>query len=166
MSPEDLEDLMKFAEAEGGVIAEDEHGGFHAFAPLAAQELKTRGILTRRAGRWRILQKDTALLGGKFQFLSVCDFCSQRPVEWRVECNSFVDVLGTRNIGAWAACGICGELVQQQKKSELIEWIMDQSHSKGTPAEWAVREVVKRNQALFWKNFKSITKIPPTIYGH
>lgn len=54
-----------------------------------------------------------------------CDFCSEQPVVWCYPCASFVlpdtSLLAQESRGDWAACVVCGALIEQGRWQKLAE---------------------------------------------
>lgn len=102
-----------------------------------------------------------------------CDFCNAKAPQWDYPCESFLSDAGTvrkdgktytqalNNIGTWAACDACHELIEAGKFTELLDRMCAQSGDPDDPllidvrtpgAQVFVRTFMKRQLDGFMKN--------------
>lgn len=86
----------------------------------------------------------------------ICDFCSESPVAWRYPCASFVlpdtSPLVQESVTDWAACAVCGALIEQgawQKLTQRCFGLLLRKHPHLVWVSESVTRDLTRLQLLF-----------------
>lgn len=174
MTREEMRLFVEWVRKERGVnlyICEDETGGFHTFHPSVGDELRARGVIFGYEGNWKIKQADANTVVERYAYLAICDFCSERPVAFDVECASFADAFGGNSVGNWAACQTCGEIIKRRGTRALVERVLASKlhqSSKDDAQEFAalIRPMIQENMRRFWQHYRGIRSIKVGAYGH
>jgi hypothetical protein len=83
----------------------------------------------------------------------VCDFCFG-PVMWRYPCESFVGPTAENekqlwiqeSVGAWAACDICHQLIETDRRMELAE---RSYNSANAPEGWdQIKRIIPKRELI------------------
>lgn len=133
---------------------------------------------TDAANVWRLAWHGFDLEKEKAQDMSICDFCSARPVAWIIPCTSFQvptppGVPRSFSQGDWAACDACGKDIEARNQPALF----DRAAKVGPPGVSLsslprdVRRLLKEFKyelhERFWRHYQGgAVRVTPKPFGH
>lgn len=149
-------DVVRISTPEGDVI----------IVASVATKLKGLGLITVENGQWKAPSKAQVMVWTKEH--GICDFCSQGKPDHLVMVPDFdMSVPGLpRSEGGWAACDTCYDLVQRNRRKDLLQRAI--GAGSGIPI---VVSALRGLHIRFWtamdaKTLAERPKLPPPAVPH